>query len=553
MENNMEEKEIDLRVYLNAIWKRKKIIAWVFLIAVIITAIVNYLFLPKVYEASLTLMINKPKYQVALEPKIQTLIATEVSVETYRILIQDRSLEEKVFEELIKINPSFKDLVPADLRDIIVIEEIKNTNLIELRVKSTSPIKAMQIVNTWAELFVKTNQELSLKETKEAQIFINEQLTVTEQNLDSVEKELSKFNEKNQISILEQEIIRNIEQIMRYQTQLEESTLSFKKKQEYLKIAILEYLNNYIKIVQKRIAEIDLYSLKKTTMLTQIQEQLKNRDAFIKPVKSDIDKDALDVITSNKRLNRQMVSRIGIDPIYFDLELQELDLSISKNVLIAERENLKEILVVFKELLKGAESKIESKDLTMDELIQLSNSVIRRISEKSVINEDKRLSETNEPNKSKIINGENNNEEFIINQGPISIYSTLEEKLVDTNISIKLLSAEIDHVKLMLSQITKEFNKNKIQLSGEKLKQTQLSRAISTINETYNVLSQKAEETRIAVATKPGIIKIVRPAYLPEDAIGPRKRRNVLIAGIISLTFGLFLAFVMQYYEPNKN
>ncbi len=525
MENNMEEKEIDLRDYVKVIWKRKKIILGVFFIAVIISAVVSLL-LPKVYEASVTLMINKPKYQVALEPKIQTRIDTEVSIEAYRLLINDRTLEEKVIEELKKTNSSYKDLIIGDLKGMIIVQGIKNTDMMELKVKSNSPMKAMQIVNTWAKLFVETNQELELKETKETQIFVSEQLKMTEQKLNEAEDELRQFDEKDQVSILEQKIGNHIDQIVKYEARLNELTISYIKDKTYLITKILGLLHKNIRIVQERVAKINLSLLEGEAGLSQLQKQLKKRDEILDPKKSNIDNEALDIITSSsgERLSKLMVSKIGLDPIYFDLKLQEVNLSVSQEVLGAERDNLELLLVEFKDVLEKTELKIKDENLTIEELVQLANSVANKISEQKVIDEEKK-----------------------------QIGQNGQDILTDTISSVKIMVTEIKQIKRTIDQLNEALEKYKIKFANERLKQTQLNRTLDTVNQTYKVLSQKAEETRIAAATKLGLVKIARPAYIPEDAIGPHKRKNVLIAGVVSLMFGIFLAFFVEYLEPKKD
>ncbi|MBA7581602.1 hypothetical protein ES708_23508 [subsurface metagenome] len=56
-------------------------------------------------------MISKPKYQVELEPKIQTQFTPEVSLATYESLVKDREIEEEVIKKkitVIKINMVLK-------------------------------------------------------------------------------------------------------------------------------------------------------------------------------------------------------------------------------------------------------------------------------------------------------------------------------------------------------------------------------------------------------------------------------------------------------------
>lgn len=96
----MDNKELELRDYIEVLLRQKWIIVLVFLVTAI-SAGVGALYLVKpVYQASALLMISKPGYQVEFEPKIKTLIPLEISIETYKNLIKSPDLERKVIKKL---------------------------------------------------------------------------------------------------------------------------------------------------------------------------------------------------------------------------------------------------------------------------------------------------------------------------------------------------------------------------------------------------------------------------------------------------------------------
>jgi capsular polysaccharide biosynthesis protein len=198
----IQEEEIDLREYINVLLKRKGVIILIFLIAVITAALVSYFYLKPVYEASTILMISKPKYQVELEPKIQTQFTPEVSLATYESLIKDREVEEEVIKKLNLDQPPY-ELTPDSLQGMITIESLKNTNLIKLNLQAGEPKLAKDIANVWAELFIEKNKDLNLQESKEAQGFIEEQLEISKKNLSTIEEEIREFNETNKIDAMD--------------------------------------------------------------------------------------------------------------------------------------------------------------------------------------------------------------------------------------------------------------------------------------------------------------------------------------------------------------
>ena len=413
----MQEEEIDLREYINVLIKRKGVIILIFLIAVITAALVSYFYLKPVYEASTILMISKPKYQVELEPKIQTQIVPEISLATYESLIKDREIEEEVIKKLNLEQPPY-ELTPDNLQGMITIEALKNTNLIKMNLQASNPELAKDVVNTWAALFVEKNKELHLKESKESQVFIEDQLKISNQNLYKIEEDIREFNETNRIEILENEIRGKAAKVLNYELRLADVKLSFKEE-----------------------------NAKKEQIIATLKEQ----DKILKLNKSIID----------DQFFHQLISYIT----------------------------------------KG---NLEAINLTY-------------------------VSEEINP-----------------------IYYNFAQKLISTNILISSLQAEenqlienIDDFNLKLETLRKE-------LAQEKLIQSRLEREYNTAKGVYDVLSQKAEEVKIAVATESGMVKIANLAYEPKYPIKPNKKLNILIAGVLSLFIGIFVAYFMEFWQKGK-
>ena len=414
----IQEEEIDLREYINILLKRKGVIILIFLIAVIAAALVSYFYLKPVYEASTILMISKPKYQVELEPKIQTQFTPEVSLATYESLIKDREIEEEVIRKLNLAQPPY-ELTPDSLQGMITIESLKNTNLIKMNLQAGEPKLAKDIANVWAALFVEKNKELNLQESKEAQGFIEGQLKITKQNLYKIEEEIREFNETNKIEIMENEIKGKIAKTLNYVLRLADIKLSLQKE-----------------IARKK----------------QIIIALNEQDKVLKLSKS----------ITNDQFFHQLVSNIIKDNL-------------------------------------GA--------------INLSY-----------------VSEEINP-----------------------IYYNFAQQLISTDISISSLQAEEKQLKENIDDYWAKIGTLKQELAQEKLTQSRLDREYNTAKGVYDVLSQKNEEVRIAVATESGLVKIASLAYEPRGPIKPNKRLNILIAGVLGLFVGIFVAFFLEFWQKGKS
>jgi len=362
-------------------------------------------------------MISKPKYQVELEPKIQTQIVPEISLATYESLIKDREIEEEVIKKLNLDQPPY-ELSSDSLHGMITIEALKNTNLIKMNLQASNPELAKDVVNTWAALFVEKNKELHLKESKESQVFIEDQLKISKQNLYKIEDDIREFNETNKIEILENEIKGKAAKVLNYELRLADVKLSLEKERTKEEQIIAE-LNEQNKILKLNKSIVD--------------------DQFFHQLVSNIVKDNLGVI------NLSYVSE-EINPIYYNFAQQ----------------------------------------------------------------------------------------------------------LISTKISISSLQAEEKQLKVNINDFNLKLETLRKELAQEKLTQSRLEREYDTSKGVYDVLSQKNEEVRIAVATESGTVKIASLAYEPKYPIKPNKKLNILIAGVLGIFVGVFAAFFLEFWQKGK-
>lgn len=524
-----QEEEIDLREYINVLLKRKGIIILIFLIAVITAALVSYFYLKPVYEASTILMISKPKYQVELEPKIQTQITPEISLATYESLIKDREIEEEVIKRLNLDQPPY-ELTPDNLQGMITIESLKNTNLIKMSLQSGNSKLTKDIANVWAALFVEKNKELHLKESKEAQGFIEEQLKISKQNLSKIEEEIREFNEINKIDAMNKEITEKLKKIMENESRLADVKIGIKKEEAHVIRAFQQLLQKRVECYQSKKADLELSILKEKTNLIQIQKQLNEQDKIITLSKSIIEdqfyKQLVEKISESESiaLNELKLYNEELNPLFVGLQNKLDSSALSLKNKEAESQKLTEIITFL-------DSKLEEVNLSQNEQIQ-------NIEMGNLIN---------------IIN----NTLFEISKVDISsledtVSRSLKQNLINCTILIESLKAEMLQLKENINDAWKRVNLLKQELAQEKLTQSRLEREYNTAKGVYDVLSQKAEEVKIAVATESGLVKIASLAYEPKYPIKPNKKLNILIAGVLGLFVGIFAAFFLEFWQKGK-
>jgi len=413
--NNNNGEELELRDYIEVLLRRKWIIILVFFVTAISVGVGALYLVKPVYQASALLMISKPGYQVELEPKIKTPIPLEISLETYKNLIKSADLEEKVIKKLGLDQPPDELTVEA-LDKMVSVEAVPKTDLIKISVKSGVPGKAKEIVNTWVALFIEKNKDLNLRETTEAQSFIENQLKVSEQNLFLAEEKLCKFNEENSVSMLKEEIADKIRRIISS---------------------------------EGRLADLKVLIKEKEAELNQAKSQLaKQPETFV--------------------LTKSM---------YDDASFNQL-----------------------------------TSELTPKEALLLKNLRFE--------------SETLNP-----------------------LCTALRSRVAN-------LKIDLDRYQSGATELTKNINSYRTrmeqlrkQLATEELTKCRLERIRNTAYSIYDVVSQKAAETKIAVASETGVVKIVSLAHEPRNPVGPGKRRIVLIGGVLGLFMGIFIAFFVDYWK----
>jgi len=605
----IQEEEIDLRKYINVLLKRKGVIILIFLFAVITAALVSYFYLKPVYEASTILMISKPKYQVELEPKIQTQFTPEVSLATYESLIKDREIEEEVIKKLNLDQPPY-ELTPDNLQGMITIESLKNTNLIKMNLQTGDPKLAKDIANVWAALFVEKNKDLNLQESKEAQGFIEEQLKISKQNLSTIEEEIREFNETNKIDAMDKEITVKLDKIMANESRLADVKISAEsekaKIEEIISQMILQeklisssnidrltegmkfteakdFIESQLELALKNLQakEEELKTFNQKSKISLLEKEITSKinqvvyfnNRFIN-LKMLIEEEKTKIVTTKAQFNEQEKTFILTKSFYDDASFSQLISEISEEKALV----LKNIILKSEEsnsLYISLEGRIVNSEINLDtyqtemaqivENIDILENELQKIKEEVAIEKlelanlerDKKVLEStyimlaNKMKEIEIATATPENQQKIA-RFTNPEYLSLQKQLIESTIIQKTLQAEEKQLKENINEAWKRVETLKQKLAQEKLTQSRLEREYNTAKGVYSVLSQKNEEVKIAVATESGLVKIASLAYEPKGPIKPNKKLNILIAGVLGLFVGIFAAFFLEFWQKGK-
>lgn len=110
----------------------------------------------------------------------------------------------------------------------------------------------------------------------------------------------------------------------------------------------------------------------------------------------------------------------------------------------------------------------------------------------------------------------------------------------------KDISARLTYLTEYNNRLKKEAEIIKTKYSDENIKKIQLRRTVDVAKTTYTVLVQKNEEVKVAAGTQTGTLKIIKAASVPFEPYSPNKKRNIFVAAVVGLVFGIFAALIKE-------
>lgn len=205
--NQEESLQVDLRQYIALLWRW----SWLIVLATLLSggaAFVVSQFQDPVYQTTTTLLINEAT-TTAQTSDYTAILTSERLARTYSEMLTKRPILETVMETL-DLDSVYQDL--EQMRDVITVQLVRDTQLIELSVEDTDPERAALIANALVEIFAKQNQALQASRFAESKTSLEGQLdrlngqihnTVT--TIDNLE---NNAENQNEITRLETELVQ---------------------------------------------------------------------------------------------------------------------------------------------------------------------------------------------------------------------------------------------------------------------------------------------------------------------------------------------------------
>lgn len=213
--------EIDLRRYVDIIWRRRNVLAGGVIAAVIVALAVSLL-TPRQWQAKTTVMVPEPPRleQAQVVGGVQaTPPAVVYSHETYARLLKSTILLDRVIGRLNL------RMTSEDLARKVTAKPIRDTRLIDITVKGSANEDVAAIAGALAEALVAYDREVISAELTQARKFVETQLANATEDLQAKEQILKGFNQRENLPTLEAEVNRRLGQVSSLRQSYEQNKL----------------------------------------------------------------------------------------------------------------------------------------------------------------------------------------------------------------------------------------------------------------------------------------------------------------------------------------
>ena len=220
--------EISIRELIEMVWKGKVIIAIVTVIAVLISAIASFFFIPAQYQTSASLTVTPPDIKVsALDATISIVDylakVPKLAKADYILQVKSSQVLEDTIKRLDLKDTSGNYISAANLSNAVTITDVANTALISIMVAYGDPAKAALIANTLSQSFADYVAENTKVQIQEAADAIALQLSNGEKDLLEKKQALNEYRSTNKnIDVLNGEATNIIGQILSYKASLQD-------------------------------------------------------------------------------------------------------------------------------------------------------------------------------------------------------------------------------------------------------------------------------------------------------------------------------------------
>lgn len=332
-QSNFDEEmiEIDLREYMYLLWRKK----WIIILLLIVALGASYYLskqMTKIYNTSTLIMINQESNSNNIfDEQLSLNLSGQDTVESYKYIIRSRRILNKVINKLELKNKEDELIRPSVLEDKINISRRGDTDLIEITVNYSDPVKAQKIANNIVDEFKNEIKEMNRGSLKSASDFVDEQLKSVQNNLTKIEDKILNYKKKNEIINPEEQSKNQLNQLSELETERIGSELTLKQARSNLK-----EVNSYLEKENEEI--ISSKTISNNPVITEAKENLASLRVELAGLKEKYTekhpevKEVKTKITETEELLSEEVEEIvstkveSTNPLYKDLINKKIDL-----------------------------------------------------------------------------------------------------------------------------------------------------------------------------------------------------------------------------------
>ena len=196
----------EFAVYLDALWRAR----WVILAGTLLAGLSSWAvssWLPRQYEATAVVMVAPPKVGGA---SMGT--PSGIEVRNYRSYLENQSLSAQLIREF-KLDAAPHLLTPARFLDnVLTVGDVRDSRLLEVRVKLREPQLAADVDNALALRAVELSRTVNQEEVVVARDIIKEQLDSARDRLTAARSAYEQGQKAAQVELLERDVDTLLEQ-----------------------------------------------------------------------------------------------------------------------------------------------------------------------------------------------------------------------------------------------------------------------------------------------------------------------------------------------------
>ncbi len=211
-ESSPYDYEVDLREYIEVIWREK----WLILVLFLIGAGAAYGFSkmqPPQYRTGTTLLITPRISEQLGGDQEEGLFSTSLSPNVYKKSAMADDLIQGIIDDLdLKADGELISVSSLEQRLSVNVELSENGTdnprlpLVTMTVSGTEPGRVKRIANKWADLFVEKNTELLSSETARSYEFISGRFSEVSENLTAREQQKLEYKKQHPLELLKSEL-----------------------------------------------------------------------------------------------------------------------------------------------------------------------------------------------------------------------------------------------------------------------------------------------------------------------------------------------------------